>query len=192
MITMAGQRTLARVLPPWWLMLITGIAWILVSVILLRFDYTSVSSISLLFGFVALAAGFMEIGMIFLAAGWWKLLHAVLALVFIVSGIVAFIHPGNTFLALAAVFSFFLIFAGTFDIIIAISTRHEIEVWWLQLVGGIIELALGFWAAGYYGRSAVLLIAWVAAYTLIRGVTDIIRAFQIREIQHAGEPTAPG
>ena len=89
-----------------------------------------------------------------MAAGWWKLLHAVLALVFIVAGIVAFIHPGNTFLALAAVFSFFLIFAGTFDIIIAISTRHEIEVWWLQLVGGIIELALGFWAAGYYGRSA--------------------------------------
>ncbi len=185
MITMAGQRTLGRVLPPWWLMLITGIAWILVSVILLRFDYTSVSSISILFGFVALFAGAAEIGMLFMAPGWWKLLHAVLALVFIVSGIVAFIHPGNTFLALAAVFSFFLIFAGTFDIIIAISTRHEIEVWWLQLIGGIIELALGFWAAGYYGRSATLLIAWVAAFAIIRGVRDIVFAFRVREIQHA-------
>ena len=137
MISMAaGQRTLARALPPWWLMLITGIAWIVVSVILLRFDYTSVSSISILFGFVALFAGAAEIGALFMAAGWWKLLHAVLALLFIVTGIVAFIHPGNTFLALAAVFSFFLIFAGTFDIIIAISTRHEIEVWWLQLSAG--------------------------------------------------------
>jgi uncharacterized membrane protein HdeD (DUF308 family) len=185
MITMAGQRTLARVLPPWWLMLITGIAWILVSVILLRFDYTSVSSISILFGIVALFAGAAEIGVLFLAAGWWKLLHAVLALVFIVTGIVAFVHPGDTFLALAAVFSFFLIVAGTFDIVIAISTRHEIEVWWLQLVGGIIELALGFWAAGYYGRSATLLIAWVAAFTIIRGVRDIVLAFRVREIQHA-------
>ena len=185
MITMAGQRTLARVLPPWWLMLITGIAWILVSVILLRFDYTSVSSISILFGFVALFAGVAEIGALFMAAGWWKLLNAVLAFVFIAAGIVAFIHPGNTFLALAAVFSFFLIFAGTFDIIIAISTRHEIEVWWLQLIGGIIELALGFWAAGYYGRSATLLIAWVAAFAIIRGVRDIVLAFRVREIQHA-------
>jgi hypothetical protein len=26
--------------------------------------------------------------------------------------------------------------------------RKEIEVWWLQLVGGIIELLLGFWAEG--------------------------------------------
>jgi uncharacterized membrane protein HdeD (DUF308 family) len=182
--TMAGQRTLGRVLPPWWLMLITGIAWIVVSVILLRFDYTSVSAISILFGVVALFAGAAELVNVFIAAGWWKLLYAVLALVFIVAGVVAFIHPGNTFLALAAVFSFFLIFAGTFDIIISISTRHEIEVWWLQLIGGIIELALGFWAAGYYGRSSVLLVAWVAAFAIIRGVRDIVLAFRVREIQH--------
>ena len=183
--TMAGQRTLGRVLPPWWLMLITGIAWIVVSVILLRFDYTSVSAISILFGVVALFAGAAELVNVFIAAGLWKLLYAVLALVFIVAGVVAFIHPGNTFLALAAVFSFFLIFAGTFDIIISISTRHEIEVWWLQLIGGIIELALGFWAAGYYGRSSVLLVAWVAAFAIIRGVRDIVLAFRVREIQHA-------
>jgi uncharacterized membrane protein HdeD (DUF308 family) len=181
----ARERTLARVLPPWWLMLITGIGWILVGLIVLRFDYTSVSAISLLFGFVALAAGVMEIMVMILAAGWWKLFHIVLAIVFIVTGIVAFIHPGDTFKALAAVFSFFLIFAGTWDIIVSISTRHEIEVWWLQLVGGIIELALGFWAAGYYGRSAVLLVAWVAAFAVIRGVRDIVLAFRVREVQHA-------
>jgi len=129
MISMAaGRRTLGALLPPWWLMLITGIGWTLVALILLRFDYTSVSSIAILFGFVALFAGAAEVGLVFMAAGWWKLLHAVLAFIFIVTGIVAFIHPGNTFLALAAVFSFFLIFAGTFDIIISISTRHEIEV----------------------------------------------------------------
>ena len=187
MISMAAsRRSLAEALPPWWLMLITGISWILVSLILLRFDYTSVSSISILFGFVALFAGAAEIAQIFISAGWWKLLNAVLAVIFIVSGIVAFIHPGDTFLALAAVFSFFLVFAGTFDIIIAISTRHEIEIWWLQLVGGIIELALGFWAAGYYGRSAVLLVAWVAAFAIIRGVTNIVMAFRVREVQHAG------
>jgi uncharacterized membrane protein HdeD (DUF308 family) len=186
MISMAaGRRSLAEALPPWWLMLITGIGWILVSLILLRFDYTSVSSISILFGFVALFAGAAEIGLIFMSASWWKLLHAVLAVVFIVTGVVAFIHPGDTFLALAAVFSFFLVFAGTFDIIIAISTRHEIEVWWLQLIGGIIELALGFWAAGYYGRSATLLVAWVAAFAIIRGVQDIVLAFRVREVQHA-------
>src|SRR5262249_55623925 len=179
-------RTLARALPPWWLLLITGIGWMLLGLILLRFDYTSVHAISILFGIVAIVAGVLEIGVLILARGWWKVLHAVLVVVFIAAGIVAFIHPGNTFLALAAVFSFFLVFAGTFDIIVSISARHEIEVWWLQLVGGIIEVALGFWAAGYYGRSSTLLIAWVAAFAIIRGVRDIVLAFRVREVQHAG------
>jgi uncharacterized membrane protein HdeD (DUF308 family) len=181
----AAQRTLGRTLPPWWLLLITGIGWMLVALILLRFDYTSVSAISVLFGFVAIMAGVLEFAVMFMADGWWKLLNGLLAVVFIATGIVAFIHPGNTFAALAAVFSFFLIFAGTFDIIIAISTRREIEVWWLQLIGGIVELLIGFWAAGYYGRSAVLLVAWVAAIAIIRGVRDIVLAFRVREVQHA-------
>jgi len=179
------ERQLGDVLPPWWLLLVTGIGWTVVGLILLRFNYTSVHAISLLFGFVAIAAGIMEVAMIFIAAGWWKLLNAVLALVFIAAGVVALIHPGDTFAALAAVFSFFLVIAGTFDIIQSIAARHEIEVWWLQLVGGIIEVVLGFWAAGYYGRSAVLLIAWVAAFAFVRGVRDIVLAFRVREVQHA-------
>ena len=179
------ERQLGDVLPPWWLLLITGIAWTLVALILLRFNYTSVHAISLLFGFIALAAGVMEIAMIFIAAGWWKLLNGVLALVFIAAGVVALVHPGNTFVALAAVFSFFLVFAGTFDIIQSIAARHEVEVWWLQLVGGIIEVLLGFWAAGDYGRSSVLLVAWAAAFAIIRGVRDIVLAFRVREVQHA-------
>jgi uncharacterized membrane protein HdeD (DUF308 family) len=181
----AGSRTLARTLPPWWLFLITGIGWILVGLIVLRFDYTSVSAISILFGIVAIAAGVMEFVALLVAGGWWKLLHGFLAFVFIAAGIVAFIHPGNTFAALAAVFSFFLVLAGTFDIVFSIASRHEVDVWWLQLIGGIIELVLGFWAAGYYGRSAVLLVAWVAAFALIRGVRDIVLAFRVHELKEA-------
>jgi uncharacterized membrane protein HdeD (DUF308 family) len=180
----AEERTLARALPPWWLFLITGIGWTLLALILLRFDYTTVSAISILFGVVAISAGVLEIGMLWIVHGWWKVLHGILIVVFIAAGIVALAHPGNTFRALAAVFSFYLVFAGTFDIIISISARREISVWWLQLIGGILEVALGFWAGGYYGRSAVLLVAWVAAFALIRSVRDYVLAFRIREAQH--------
>jgi uncharacterized membrane protein HdeD (DUF308 family) len=187
MIRATEQRMIGDTLPPWWLFIVLGIGWSLVALILLRFDYTSVHAISLLFGFVALGAGVLEIGMIFVSRGWWKVLNILLAIVFIAAGVVSFIHPGDTFLALAAVFSFFLVFAGTFDIISSIAARHEIEVWWLQLIGGIIEVALGFWAAGYYGRSATLLIAWVAAFALIRGVRDFVFAFRVRDLQHTPE-----
>jgi len=181
----AIDRAVGQTLPPWWLLLITGVAWILVSLIILRFDYTSVHAISLLFGFVAIAAGIMEIAMVFFAEGWWKLLNVLLAVVFIAAGVVAFIHPGDTFTALAAVFSFVLVFAGVYDIIISIASHDDQSAWWLQLISGIILVVLGFWAAGYWGRSALLLIAWVAAFTLIRGVRDIVVAFRVRGLQHA-------
>jgi uncharacterized membrane protein HdeD (DUF308 family) len=185
-IARSAERTLGRSLPPWWLFLVTGTGWLLVGLIVLRFDYTSVRAISILFGFVAIAAGLFEVGMTVIVHGWWKLLNGVLAVAFIVTGIVSFIHPGDTFVALAAVMSFFFIFAGTFDLIMSISARHESDGWWLQLIAGIIEIVLGFWAAGYYGRSAVLLVAWVAAIAIIRGVTSIVLAFRVREAQHAG------
>ena len=184
-IERSAERAVGRALPPWWLFLITGIGWAIVGLIVLRFNYTSVHAISLLFGFVAIAAGVMEVVMVFVVPGWWKLLNGVLALAFIAAGVVALIHPGNTFVALAAVFSFVLVFAGMFDIIMSIASRHEIDVWWLQLIGGIILLFLGIWAAGDYGRSAVVLIAWVAAFALIRGVRDSVYAFRIRGLQHA-------
>ena len=68
---------------------------------------------------------------------------------------------------------------------VSISVRREIDVWWVQLITGIIEVVLGFWAAGYYGRSAVLLVAWVAAIAILRGIRDIVLAFRVREVQHA-------
>src|SRR5262249_48715000 len=151
----------------------------------LRFDYTSVHAVSLLFGFVALGAGVLEVAMIFMSRGWWKLLNIVLAIVFIAAGVVSFIHPGDHFLALAAVFCFFLVFAGTVDITTSTAARHDIEVSWLQLLGGITEVALGSWAAGSFGRSASLLIAWVAAFALIRGVSAFVLAFRARHLHHA-------
>jgi uncharacterized membrane protein HdeD (DUF308 family) len=63
-------------------------------------------------------------------------------------------------------------------------SRRSGSSWWLQLVGGIIELVLGFWAAGFYGRSATLLIAWVAAFTIIRGIRDIVMAFRVNAIKY--------
>jgi uncharacterized membrane protein HdeD (DUF308 family) len=188
-VVSAAERSLGRLLPPWWVFLVSGVGWTVVAAVILRFDYTSVRSISILFGIVAIAAGAIELGLTMLLAAWRKLLSGLLAVAFVASGVVSFIHPGDTFVALAAVMSFFLIFAGTFDTITAISVRREIEVWWLQLVGGIIELALGFWAAGYYGRSAVLLVAWVAAFTIVRGAKDIVLAFRIHQLQQGALST---
>jgi hypothetical protein len=158
--------------------------WELVAVILLRFDYTSVSSISLLFGFVALAAGFVEIGMIFLAAGWWKLLNAILAFVFIVAGVVAFIHPGEHLPGARRRLQLLPHLLGTFDMIqrdlrpardrclVAAADRRNHRDRPRVLGGRLLRPER---------RAARRLGSGLA---IIRGVRDIVLAFRVREVQH--------
>jgi uncharacterized membrane protein HdeD (DUF308 family) len=168
----------------WWILLVTGAAWLLFAIIISRFDWTSVSAISILFGCALLAAGASEFLMIPGARGGWKVARGVLGVLFIVIGVIAFIHPGNTFSALAAVLSFYFIIKGTFDLVVALA-RHGQDLWWIQLLLGLAQIVLGFWAAGDFGRKTVLLLVWVGAAALIRGISQIITAFTIRSFRNA-------
>jgi uncharacterized membrane protein HdeD (DUF308 family) len=167
--------------PYWWVLLITGSAWILFSIIVLRFDPTSVSAISIVFGCAMLAAAAVELFLTIAGHGWARLGHGLLTLVCLVVGIVAFVHPGNTFAALAAVFSFYLVIKGTVTVILTLSEGRGADMWWLSLITGLIEIAIGFWAAGYWGRSATLLLVWIGIVALMRGIGEIVFAFTLRK-----------
>ncbi len=173
----------------WWLFLVTGVVWLVVSLIILRFDYVTVGAISILFGVVAIFAGVNELMKVGASTTGWKIGHGLFGLVFVVIGIVAFSSPGNTFAALAGVMSFYLVFAGVLNVVLSIATKDEIPVWWLTLVIGIAEVLLGFWAAGYWGRSTVLLVAWVGATCLARGITEIVFAFKLHGLTRGSRPS---
>ncbi|HEV7640567.1 MAG TPA: DUF308 domain-containing protein [Gaiellaceae bacterium] len=166
----------------WWLFIITGVCWLAVSMIIFRFDWTTVLAIGVLFGSIAVVAGVLEIAAGAASSGGWAVLHYLLGAIFLVVGVLSFFTPGGTFVALAALVSFFFVFAGAFDIVTSIATRSEVPFWWLQLVSGILEVALGFWAAGYWGRSVVLLVAFVGASTLFRGIAAIVFGFKLLQL----------
>src|SRR5262249_26722194 len=130
-------------------------------------------------GIVILTAGIAELFNAFTAPGW-RWLHGILGAVFVITGFIAFFRPGGTFAMLAAFVGWYLLFKGMLDIILAFATKDVNDAWWLSLVVGIIEVGLGFWAAGSFGRSAGLLIVFVGAIALTRGITDIVLAFRLR------------
>jgi uncharacterized membrane protein HdeD (DUF308 family) len=176
------RASLSTASKSWWLLLITGVGWVLLSVIIFRFDYSTVQAISVLFGALVLATAANEVLLASLSSGGRSILHLMLAAVFVVTGIVAFIHPGGTFVGLAAVLSFYLIFRGSFDIITAISDSSPASSWWLLLISGMAELLLGFWAAGSWGLSAVVLVSWVGAAAFLHGIAEIVGAFRLRDL----------
>lgn len=173
----------------WWMFIISGVLWLGVSLIIFRFDWVSVLAIAVLFGTIAIIAGVLEIGAAAASTDGWRVLHAILGAVFVAIGVISFFQPGGTFVALAALVSFFFVVAGAFDIVNAIATRSQNSVWWFQLTAGAIEVGLGFWAAGYWSRSVILLVTFVGAVTVFRGVAMIVFGFKLLSLQR-GETTA--
>jgi uncharacterized membrane protein HdeD (DUF308 family) len=90
----------------WWLLLVAGVAWIVIAVVILRFDYATVATIATLFGFFCFVAAANEVMVGAVSTTGWRILYWLLAALFVVVGVVAFIRPDNTFVGLAAVMSF--------------------------------------------------------------------------------------
>jgi uncharacterized membrane protein HdeD (DUF308 family) len=169
----------------WWLFLLTGILWLWISLIVLRLNLESVTAIAILFGIVAIGAGINEFLAIGASTTGWKIAHGILGVVFVAAGIVAFFEPAGTFVALASLVAWVLLFKGIFDITVAIVTHETVRLWWLGLIIGVVEVLLGFWAAGYFRGSALLLVVWIAALALTRGITEIVMAFRLRALKKA-------
>ena len=173
----------------WWLYLVTGVLWLWVTLIILSLDIDTVYAVAILFVFVAIGAGINEFFDIGVSTRGWKIVHGVLGVVFIAAGIVAFFRPQGTFVALAAIVAWVLLFKGIFDIVLALIS-HPAHLWWVGLIVGVVEILLAFWAAGYFRGSAILLVAWVAALTLLRGITEIVLAFRLRQLKKELRPAA--
>ena len=182
-----GSRTragLSRLAGPWWLFLLTGIAWLILAWIALRFTPASIPTVGALLGVFFLVAVFNEF---FLASvrSSWRWLHIVMGIIFAFGAGWAFAQPYNAFWTLASILGLLLIFRGTLDIITAASTREVNSTWWLGMLVGILEILLGFWAAQQYlPVQGALLLIWVGFFALFRGISEIVVAFELRKAQH--------
>jgi uncharacterized membrane protein HdeD (DUF308 family) len=67
---------------PWWVLLLTGIAWLIISVIVLRFTTTSAATIGVLLGVVFLVAMANEFFIASVRLGWrWA--HVLMGIIFL-------------------------------------------------------------------------------------------------------------
>jgi len=169
---------------PWWVFLITGIAWMIIAVIVLRYEtdpLTSVATVGFLIGALFVYAAINE----FIAASvvdTWKWLHWLMGFLFILAALYGFIRPYDTFFALASVLGFLLVFMGTLEIIRATMSRDFNPLWGLGLVTGILLLLLGIWASQrYYPARAALILIYVGFMALFRGIGQIVLAFGVRK-----------
>ncbi len=175
------HRLSSQVSRRWWVFLISGIAWLVISVILLRFNTASVATVGLMLGFVFLFAAIHQFGVAAVQGGGWVVFRILLGILFIGGAIWSFLQPYDAFWSLAAAFGLLLIISGAFDITYSVIAQPVNPVWWLGLITGLLEILLGFWASQQYiTEHAGLLIIWVAVFAVFRGISDLVLAFEVR------------
>jgi uncharacterized membrane protein HdeD (DUF308 family) len=182
-----GSRTragLSRLAGPWWMFLLTGIAWLIIAWVVLRFTPASVATVGVLLGVLFLVATINEFFIAAVLPGW-RWLHVVMGIIFLFGAGWSFARPYDAFWTLASILGLLLIFRGTLDIITSVSTREVNPTWWLGLLVGILEILLGFWASQQYRPvQGALLLIWIGFFALFRGISEIVAAFQLRRAQH--------
>jgi uncharacterized membrane protein HdeD (DUF308 family) len=180
----SGPAQLARRLTgPWWAYLLAGLAWVIISVIILRFSIASVATIGLLLGALFLLSAVEEFVLAAVRPAWgWA--HGLLGILFIGGAVWSFVTPYGAFWALASVLGILLVVAGTVHIITAINSRVFNDAWWFGVIGGLLEVFIGFWVSAQSFRAqAFFLIIWAGLLALFRGVFEIVLAFEMRAAQ---------
>jgi uncharacterized membrane protein HdeD (DUF308 family) len=177
------ETVLDQMAGPWWMFLITGVAWLVISLIVLRFRLSSVVAVGVLLGVVFLGGWISELLIASIRTGWrWA--HVLMAAVFLFAACWSFASPFGAFWALATIFGLLLIFRGSLDLVTSISARDILPHWWLAMIVGVLEILLGFWVSQQeFPARALLLLIWVGFFALFRGFSDILLAFEVRGAQ---------
>ena len=166
----------------WWLWLVAGIVWIIVGFVILQFDDSSIRAVGIIIGVMFLIAGLQYVVVGTQAEGWnwlWYIFGGFL----IVGGLVAMFNPERTFVAIANIIGFIFLMIGIIWIIEAFATKTYNDLWWLTLITGILMIALAFWLGNqfFFDKAATLLV-FAGVWALMRGIIDIIGAFQVKKV----------
>lgn len=171
--------TLAR---NWWVVLLRGIAAIVFGIITFVAPAISFAALVFIFGAYALVDGVLAVVSAIRWRGatdrWWVLLLEGLA--GIAAGVVTFIWPGISALALLYVIAAWALVTGVLEIAAAIRLRKIITGEWLLALIGILSIVIGVMLALFPSAGALALVIWIGAYVAASGVLLIALAFRLR------------
>jgi uncharacterized membrane protein HdeD (DUF308 family) len=176
-------RTLAE---NWWLLLLRGIASIVFGVLAFVWPGLTLVALILLWGAYAIADGGIALWAAISGKGgeiaprWWL---AIVGIVGLLAGLVAFVSPGLTALVLLMFIAGWAIVIGVLEIWGAIQLRKEIEGEWWLVLSGLLSIAFGALLFARPGPGALALVWVIGAFAILHGCTLIGLAFRLKQFR---------
>lgn len=176
-----GERQLAHI---WKAMALRGAAAIAFSVVILAWPSIGLTALIALFGAFALVSGIATIAGAFSvptpgSRRAWLVIEGLLG---IAVGVVVFIWPGLSALGLLYAVAAWAIASGIFAFALSfalpISGRRSLALG----LSGLLSIAFGVIMFAKPGAGALALLALIAAFALVSGLTQIVWAFELRRV----------
>jgi uncharacterized membrane protein HdeD (DUF308 family) len=114
----------------------------------------------------------------------------VIGILGILAGVVTFLWPGITALALLALIAAWALFMGVFQIIAAIRLRKEMEHEWLLALSGVLSVIFGVFMLARPEAGALAVVWLIAAYSIAFGILLIVLGFRLKNRTSQGTLSA--
>jgi uncharacterized membrane protein HdeD (DUF308 family) len=177
----------------WWIWAIRGVLAIAFGVLTFIWPMSTVTVLVLFFG----AWAFIE-GIVDLVAAFGRVppqprwLLAVEGLAGIAAGVVTYLVPGITLLALIYVIGFWAIVLGAMRLTFAMSPAGRLVGRGWGIFGGIISVLFGIALFAAPIAGSLVLALWLGVFAIVIGVSRLVLAFQLRrELPRQPDVAAP-
>ena len=167
----------------WWVLLLNGALLIVAGFLIFSIDWT-IRSLATFLGVLFIVQGVAEA----LTSGVdvrVRRANVVTGLLSIATGALVIIWPKPGLLALGIILGAWLIVMGTIAISGAFAARRIISDWWLLLLLGIAEVALGVLALANPGATLAAIITVGGIWAVAIGVMRIVLSFQVKRLPDA-------
>jgi uncharacterized membrane protein HdeD (DUF308 family) len=111
---------------------------------------------------------------------WWVLLLSGICAV--VAGVISIMIPGIALSTLVMLFSLFAFVDGVASIMLGVRGEADGTYWWTMIFLGIMAIAASIGAIAYPGLTVLVLLSFVAATAIARGVLQIIASIKLCKV----------
>ncbi|MCO6522066.1 MAG: HdeD family acid-resistance protein [Snodgrassella sp.] len=114
-----------------------------------------------------------------LSENWWMvLIRGGAALIF---GLLTWFYPFISILIMVMFFGVYALIDGVLGVVIAINGRRTHQDWWLMLIWGMVSILAGIMTFFVPGITWLVLITFIAIWSLVSGILQIIAAIRLRK-----------
>jgi uncharacterized membrane protein HdeD (DUF308 family) len=181
------RRDNATLTRHWWVVLLRGLVAIAFGLVTLFAPALSAVALTMYFGAYVFVDGVLAlVGAIRRhdeGPPWWTLvLHGVVG---IGVGLLTFLRPGLTALALLMLIAAWFLARGVFEVVAAVRLRETIRGEWLLGLSGVLAFAFGIFMLLFPGAGALALVLWIGLESIVLGVLFVALSFRLHGWQRS-------